>query len=215
MLLGEMSDAPPRIERVVLVEEQSAETALRRILPPMLAGRATHQFMTFRGKRDLLGKLDSRLRGLASWISNDVGRDIRVLVLVDRDDDDCRRLKAQLESTALAAGLATSATATAGSPVLVVNRIVVEELEAWYFGDVDALCEAYPGVPPTLASRSAFRDPDAIRGGTWEALERVLRRAGHHRGGLQKVRVGRPTTLPRAWTPRATDRGASQLSVQV
>jgi len=60
----------------------------------------------------------------------------------------------------------------------VVNRIAIEELEAWYFGDVEAICDAYPGVPRTLAQRNGMREPDEIRGGTWEALERVVQRAG-------------------------------------
>ena len=75
----------------------------------------------------------------------------------------------------------------------VVNRIVVEELEAWFLGDVEALMEAYPGVPPSLATKAAFRDPDAVTGGTWEALLRVLHRAGHYAGSdrLPKIEVAR------------------------
>jgi len=70
-------------------------------------------------------------------------------------------------------------------------EFLVEELEAWFFGDVSALIAAYPGVPATLAHRARFRDPDAISGGTWESLERVLQRAGHHTGGLEKLRAAR------------------------
>ncbi len=72
-----------------------------------------------------------------------------------------------------------------------INRIAVEELEAWFFGDVGALVAAYPGVPETLDRRAKYRNPDAIAGGTWEALERVLQEAGHHGGGLAKVRAAR------------------------
>ena len=50
-----------------------------------------------------------------------------------------------------------------------VNRLAVEELEAWFFGDVDAMATAYPRVPRTLAQRAPYRDPDRIKGGTWEA----------------------------------------------
>jgi hypothetical protein len=67
----------------------------------------------------------------------------------------------------------------------------VEELEAWFFGDVEALVTAYPKVPSNLANKEKFRDPDAITGGTWEALERLLQKAGYYSGGLPKIEVAR------------------------
>ncbi|TVQ16781.1 MAG: DUF4276 family protein, partial [Leptolyngbya sp. DLM2.Bin15] len=41
------------------------------------------------------------------------------------------------------------------------------------------------------AQKATYRDPDAIQGGTWEALQRELQRAGHFKGGLDKVRAAR------------------------
>jgi hypothetical protein len=66
-------------------------------------------------------------------------------------------------------------------------RVAVEELEAWFFGDMDAVRAAYPRVPPTLERGAGYRDPDAIRGGTEEALQRVLQKAGYFAGGLRKI----------------------------
>ena len=66
---------------------------------------------------------------------------------------------------------------------------MVEELEAWFFGDVEAIRQAYPKVSANLATQQKYRSPDAIKGGTWEALERVLRRAGYHQGGLEKYKA--------------------------
>ncbi|MCA0435284.1 MAG: DUF4276 family protein [Austwickia sp.] len=60
-------------------------------------------------------------------------------------------------------------------------------LEAWFFGDIAAVRQVYPRVPDSLGSRAAYRDPDAIAGGTWESLEVVLQQAGYMRGGLRKV----------------------------
>lgn len=74
---------------------------------------------------------------------------------------------------------------------MVINRILIEDLESWCFGDVDAMVAAYPGVAPTLAQKAKYRDSDAIKGGTWEALERVLQCAGHHCGGLAKIQAAR------------------------
>lgn len=66
---------------------------------------------------------------------------------------------------------------------------MIEELEAWFFGDVEAICQAYPKVSPNLAKQQQYRDPDGIKGGTWEALERVLQKAGYHPGGLEKYKA--------------------------
>ena len=160
----------------VLVEERSAEQALRVLLPRIIAG-VEFDVRVVQGKPDLLRKLPDRLKGYARWIES---ADTRLVVLVDRDDEDCLSLKAQLEQMATAAGLSTISSASASKRVDVANRIAVEELEAWFFGDVPALCAAYPCVPNSLGNQAKYRDPDGIRGGTWEALERVLQECGYH-----------------------------------
>ena len=72
-----------------------------------------------------------------------------------------------------------------------LNRIAIEELEAWFFGDVEAIVKAFPYVPTTIEKRRPYRNPDAIRGGTWEALERVLKKAGYYGGGMPAVETAR------------------------
>lgn len=86
-------------------------------------------------------------------------------------------------------GGAGDETSAAGSPPVVATRIAVEELEAWFLGDVDALRDVYPRLPATLPHRQAFRDPDAINGGCWEASERLLQKHGYHPAGLPKIDV--------------------------
>ncbi|HUW30965.1 MAG TPA: DUF4276 family protein, partial [Planctomycetota bacterium] len=66
-------------------------------------------------------------------------------------------------------------------------RLAIEELEAWYFGDWEAVRAAYPRLPGTIPAR--YRDPDAVKGGTWEALERLMQKAGYFRGGLRKIEL--------------------------
>jgi len=62
----------------------------------------------------------------------------------------------------------------------------IEELEAWFFGDWDAVRACYPKVP-SIESKKKYRNPDAIKGGTWEALEKVLQSSGYFPGGLRKI----------------------------
>ena len=168
-----------------LVEELSAESALTNLLPKILGATTTYTIHPYQGKPDLLRKLPGRLKGYQSWLPDDW----RLVVLVDADSDDCKRLKAQLETAAQDAGLITKSSATSGKNIQVLNRLAIEELEAWFFGDVEALCAAYSRINPNLGKQSRYRDPDAIAGGTWEALERVLQRAGHYSTGISKIAV--------------------------
>lgn len=170
----------------LLVEEPSMEAFLRALLPRLLPKDRTFKVHPFQGKQDLLSKLEARLRAYASFLP----RDWRIVVVVDRDKDDCRALKARLEDIARRAGLHTRSAVSAGKWQL-VNRIAIEELEAWYFGDWPAVEAAYPRVDARLPHRRGFRDPDAILGGTWEAFERVMQRHGYFKGGLRKVEAAR------------------------
>lgn len=150
--------------------EAALDSLLPRIVPDHSFRVHVHQ-----GKSDLLRKVESRLRAYArmGW------EDLRVVVIVDRDGDDCHALKQQL----------TDACDSAGCYALC--RIAIEELEAWFFGDVTAMRAAYPKVPAGIAGKARFRDPDAIAGGTWEALARVLARAGYYTTGMPKLEVAR------------------------
>jgi hypothetical protein len=157
----------------LLVEEPSAESALDILLPSILPVGFTYAIHPHQGKQALLKQLPSRLAGYALGSLDNTA----ICVLVDNDSDDCQTLKAGVINLAADAGLS------------VLVRIAVEELEAWFFGDIVAVGRAYPGADHWLGSRRQFRDPDAIAGGTAEMLGRALRRAGYHRGGLPKVTV--------------------------
>ena len=162
------------------------EAFLRALLPRLLPQDRTFEVHAFQCKSDLLGKLEARLRGYAAWLP----ADWRIVVVVDRDDDDCRDLKRQLEAISERAGLRTR-TRAGNAQWQLVNRIAIEELEAWYFGDWEAVHAAFPRVPVTVPQRQGFRDPDAVAGGTWEAFERVLQRHGYFKGGLNKIDAAR------------------------
>lgn len=116
-------------------------------------------------RRGLLCQLPQTLRGLGKGLDPAVDR---VLVLVDADADDCRALK----------GALTDVLATIEPRPVVLFRIAVEELEAFYLGDLAALAHAYPSFDRELARRYP---PDDIFG-TAEHFGRVV-----GDGGLNKV----------------------------
>lgn len=160
------------------------EVFLNGLLPRMLPETCTHLIQGFSGKSDLLKKLESRLRAYRHWLPPDN----RIVVLIDRDDDDCHELKQRLNALADSAGFRASRSGDLDRTVL--NRIVIEELEAWYFGDWEAVRAAYPRVSDRVPRRARYRDPDAIRH-TWEAFEAVMQKSGYFAGGLRKIEAAR------------------------
>ena len=177
----------------VLLEEESAQAAMKNILPKILRSEDSFQIHPYNGKKNLLNKLPGRLRGYRKWITSDY----RIVILIDRDRDDCTLLKQELERIAAEAGLSTETAPHHDGSFQVLNRIAIEELEAWFLGDMEALASAYPGISPTLSTKGKYRDPDAIVD-AWETLERVLQRAGYP-GRLQKIRVA--STISRYMVP--------------
>ena len=170
-----------------LVEDLSTQEACTLFLPRLLPSGTEYEIRSFRGKQDLLSKLPARLKAYRGWIP----QDWRIVVLIDRDNEDCHDLKSKLEEMSRQAGFITKTACGQGQEFQVLNRIMIEELEAWFFGDIEALCQAYAGVRSNLAQKAQYRDPDAIQGGTWEALQRELQRAGYFKGGLDKVKAAR------------------------
>lgn len=170
----------------VLVEDPSMEKCLRELLPKLLGDAATFGIYPSQCKEEFLDQLPKRLKGYKSWIPDKW----KVVVIVDCDDDACRQLKEKLENISAEAGLRSRTKVGAGK-WQIVNRIAIEELEAWFFGDMNAVRKAYSRVSKNIEKKAAYRNPDAIRGGTWENLERILRNAGYFKGGLGKIEAAR------------------------
>lgn len=161
-------------ELEVLVEEESAEEALKPLLSNLLRSRQIRvNIRKFQGKPDLLKKLPLRLAGYAA--SRRRGVDVRVVVLVDRDTDDCVELKRQLDKIARGAGLVPRSDTPGAFHVL--NRIAVRELESWYFGDWCAVRKAFPKVAKDVP-RKYRSNPDQAQGKCSDAFEKILAAGG-------------------------------------
>jgi hypothetical protein len=180
----------------LLVEEPSMRVVLETILPRLLSGRASFRVIDLQSRQRLLQKLPDFLRGYARRMTNEA---LRLVVLVDNDRDDCRLLKARLERLTAGPGVPTRTAPREDGSFVAVNRIVVEELEAWFLGDPEALRAAFPRLPDALERKAGLRDPDRISGGTWERLHRELQEAGYYRDLYPKIEVARrvaPHLLP-------------------
>ena len=130
---------------VFLLEEPSMKYLLDELLPRILPKDIDFQTIPHNGKRDLEKSIPRKLRG---W--NEPG-DIRFVILHDQDTKDCIALKQELLQLC----------SVTDKPVLV--RISCQEMESWYFGDVNALASAYNNPKlKEISQKKKFRIPDAI-----------------------------------------------------
>lgn len=130
---------------IFLLEEPSTKHLLDILLPKILPEGVEFQTIPHNGKRDLERSIPRKLRG---W--NEPG-DIRFVILHDQDTQNCVQLKQSLLKLC------------EGSQRPVLVRIACQEMEAWYFGDMNAVALAYD--KPRLRQISGqrrYRVPDQI-----------------------------------------------------
>ncbi|MFD2785086.1 DUF4276 family protein [Hymenobacter rubripertinctus] len=166
----------------ILLEEPSAEVALNILLPKLLPPDTTWNCYPHRGKTDLFQRLPGRLKTYARQLPHQP--DLRVIILMDADTD-CRRRKAELEQVVANVGLLTKTSAAPHEPFRIITRLAIQELEAWFLGDREAIQAAYPRVRPQHFS-GLPQNPDTIAD-TWETLWRVLREGKYYLAGKAKV----------------------------
>lgn len=153
----------------IVVEDASGGKLLESLLPKLLGTPGephTWRVHAYKGigripknlnaggdptKRILLDQLPRLLRGYGKTPGIDV-----VVVVLDSDRRNCADFLAELN--ALAAGCSPAPTA--------LFRIAIEEMEAWYFGDRQALTAAYPKAKIEVLQRY---QQDSVCG-TWELL---------------------------------------------
>lgn len=130
---------------IFLLEEPSMKYLLDELLPRILPPDVTFQTIPHHGKRDLEKSIPRKLRG---W--KEPG-DIRFVILHDQDMKDCIALKQELLQLCAVTDRAC------------LVRIACQEMEASYFGDIEALCSAYkrPKLKDMIGKKK-FRVPDTI-----------------------------------------------------
>lgn len=132
-----------RMKLVFLLEEQSMKTFLDGILPRILPPDVTFITVPHEGKTDLQKSIPIKLR---AWKQPDV----KFVIVQDQDTGDCREIKRKI------------AELCQNTKQEVLIRIACHELEAWYFGDLEAVSKAYSKNLKALANKKQYRIPDAI-----------------------------------------------------
>lgn len=142
---------------IFLLEEPSMKALLDGLLPNLLPGlkEGEHfQCVKHEGKSDLDKSIPIKLK---AWrIPND-----RFVIVRDNDSADCVEQKAKFVTMCN----------ENGRPDTLI-RLVCQELESWYIGDLAALAAAYPNHDvDTPRLRKRFSDPD-----TWQKPSTELAR---------------------------------------
>lgn len=141
---------------VFLLEEPSMKTLLVGLLPRLFPGWTEHQHflcIAHEGKSDLDLSIPRKLQ---AWrIPDD-----RFVIVRDNDNADCFDLKSRLSAVC---------EACARPDTLV--RLVCQELESWYIGDLAALALAFDPKLDTPALRKRYAEPD-----TWQKPSKELER---------------------------------------
>jgi hypothetical protein len=128
------------------------ETLASRLFPDLRI-----EVKAYRGKQDLEKGIPKLLK---AWRYPDS----QFIVVHDQDSWDCIRLKQNLQ--------AICDSARTGVTV----RIACNELEAWYWGDLEAVEKAFSKTGLQVLSRQRlFRDPDSIRNPKDELRKRLPR----------------------------------------
>jgi hypothetical protein len=153
----------------ILVEDSSGKALLDYLVPEVLGPYGdphTWRLHPYKGvgripqglettadpeKRMLLDQLPRLLSGYRKTPGIDV-----VVVVLDNDDRDCAAFLDELREVAERCLMAERT----------LFRLAIEEMEAWYFGDRDALLEAYPRAQKQVLDAYV---QDSVCG-TWEAL---------------------------------------------
>lgn len=133
---------------VFLLEEPSMKLLLEGLLPRLIPGWVTGQHflcVTHQGKSDLDRSIP---RKLSAWqYPGD-----RFVIVRDNDGANCKVVLKKLQGMC----------AAAGRPDTLV-RLVCQELEAWYLGDLEAVSAAFfQAKANSPAHRKKFADPDAL-----------------------------------------------------
>ncbi|MDX2066410.1 MAG: DUF4276 family protein [Fimbriimonadaceae bacterium] len=143
------------IKLVILAEEESMRVFLLELLPKLNVN-CPIQIVPHEGKSDLERSIPIKLK---AWSEGDA-TEVRFIILRDNDGGDCRALKERLLAMCIPYHRRVKV------------RIVIQHLESWLLGDLDAIQAAYGTA---ISSRKAkFRNPDRLTNAS-QLLEQLIK----------------------------------------
>ena len=153
---------------VFMLEEESAKHLLKALLPKILDELHSINciYIPHQGKSELRQSIPRKLK---TWRQPNTF----FVILHDQDSHDCKELKQELQEIC--------AKQSKHTPLI---RIACRELEAWYFGDLNAVEKAFPNFRADKhRNKSKYRNPDDIDHPSKE-LQRIAK--GFHKNVAAK-----------------------------
>ena len=142
-----------------MVEEPSMRETLSLLVPklfPSLEENTHWMILAHQGKKDLEKSILIKLK---SWFS----KNDKFVILRDNDGGDCKKLKRHLKRLA---------SAWPNDNTLV--RIVCQELESWFLGDLAAVKNAYTSFKGNASNQTAkYRTPDKLTNASDELFKLI------------------------------------------
>ena len=157
-----------------LTEDQSSKEAMNILIPKLFGNGITFRVRSYKGlghipknlrpktdasKRILLDRLPEILRGYGRTPNSGT-----IVIICDLDDRDGRQFLTELNRVLDSCDPKPSA----------VFCLAIEEFEAWYLGDLNAIKKAYPRAKSNILS--GYKN-DSICG-TWELLADAIYKGG-------------------------------------
>lgn len=183
----------------VLVEDSSGAKLINALMPHVIGPEGephTWRIHPYKGigripkglatkadpaKRALLDQLPRLLSGYGKTPGIDA-----VVVVLDNDNRDCKKFLAELKAILRRCNPAPTT----------LFRLAIEEMEAWFLGDRDALLAAYPRAKKDVLGRYV---QDSICG-TWELLADAIYPGGQ--GAVHKVGWPLPGHIKHEWAEK-------------
>jgi hypothetical protein len=153
-----------------LLEEASMQNVLEDVLSRLVSNDSefTWRCHPYNGKENLIRRLPNLLHGYSKWITDEY----HIIIVIDRDQDDCHELKQRIVDMCNKAGLSEQS----------LVRIVVVMLESWFFGDPKALEAAFPRLKQRrIGDGATYRNPEE-RPDPARDLDREMREVGYKAG---------------------------------
>ena len=129
-------------ERIIL------ESLMNRISKEYSELNCDCQYISFKGKQNLIKRLPLKLKG---WNDN---TSTRFIILLDKDNEDCKKLKNKI------IGITNECDKTNRSLI----RISCQEIESWFFGDLKAVERGLniENLYTKNVNKKKYRNPDTI-----------------------------------------------------
>lgn len=153
----------------ILIEDNSGQRLLEILLPKVLGDNGdvhTWRLHSYRGIGRIPGKLSSKSDPSKRILLENLPRILRgygkssgvdaIVVVLDNDSRNCKKFLGELHKVRSACGKLP--------PTLF--RLAIEEMEAWYLGDREALLKAYPRIRKDVLAR--YKQDSVCD--TWELL---------------------------------------------